>query len=62
MVVIVVVMVMVIATIMMMVVVMVIKILSHDLRLFFSYIGKSSRILFAQNLLGIRNGIKQLGK
>ena len=50
----------VVATIMMMVVVMV-K-LSHDHRLFFSYIGKSPRILFAQNLLGIRNGIQQFGK
>ena len=49
--------------VMMMIVMMVVVIFSHDHRLFFRHGSVTAAlVLGAQNLLGIRNGIQQLGK
>ena len=60
---IIVVMMMMVMVVMMIIVVMVVVVLSHDHRLFFRHgsVG-AALVLGAQNLLGIRNGIQQLGK
>ena len=54
---------MMVMVVMMMIVMMVVIILGYDHRLFFGHgsVG-AALVLGAQNLLGIRNGIQQLGE